>query len=431
MSGSGQSLLQSSLNNEIRFVMKTQKIAIVGAGTAGLASAVLLSRQGHQISLFERAAQLENVGAGVLLQPSGLAVFRHLDCFDAAMALGAPVTALQGQLANGSLLVDHHYRDLNTADFGLGMHRAALCEVLVAALPTQTIEWRLATAVLSLSEQPDGVLLDSQPAGGIKQTQQFDAVLIANGAKSQLRPQDWVLLDRPYPWGAIWSILPECERLDRQVLHQFYRGTHTMMGILPTGAVPSQPTQRLSSLFWSLPTTQLADWGQQPEQIAAWIQEIGQSWPQAAEWLAQVVTRPEQFMQAEYRDVILSRFGAGRLGILGDAAHAMSPQLGQGVNMALLDAWAIGRAVQQASTWDQVWPHYQHWRAPSIRFYQMMSRQLTPLYQSHRRDLGILRDIAFPWMYRLPWLRREMAKTISGFKMGALRELDGAVVEQR
>ena len=43
--------------------MKTQKIAIVGAGTAGLASAVLLSRQGHQISLFERAAQLENVGA--------------------------------------------------------------------------------------------------------------------------------------------------------------------------------------------------------------------------------------------------------------------------------------------------------------------------------------------------------------------------------
>lgn len=408
--------------------MKTQRIAIVGAGTAGLASAVLLSRQGHQITLFEQAIQLENVGAGVLLQPSGLAVFQHLGCFDAAMALGAPVTALQGQLADGNLLVDHHYRDLNSADFGLGMHRAALCEVLVGALPSQEIEWRLATAVLSVTEQADGMLVDYQPVAGVRQTQQFDAVLIANGAKSQLRPPEWVLLDRPYPWGAVWSILPACETLDRQVLHQFYRGAHTMMGILPTGIVSAQPTQQLSSLFWSLPTNQLASWAQTPEQIAIWIDGLGQFWPQAAEWLAQVVTHPEQFMHAQYRDVILSRFGAGRLGILGDAAHAMSPQLGQGVNMALLDAWAIGRAVQQASTWEQVWPHYQQWRAPSIGFYQTMSRQLTPLYQSNRRDLGILRDLAFPWMYRIPWLRREMAKTISGFKMGALRELDRSVL---
>lgn len=408
--------------------MKTQRIAIVGAGTAGLASAVLPSRQGHQITLFEQAAQLENVGAGILLQPSGLAVFRHLGCFDAAMALGAPVTALQGQLANGGLLVDHHYRDLNVDDFGLGMHRAALCEVLVGALPVRAIDWCLATTVLSVSEQADGVLLQYQQASGVPQTQHFDAVLIANGAKSQLRPQAWVLLDRPYPWGAIWSILPECETLDRQVLHQFYQGAHTMMGVLPTGAVPSQPTQCLSSLFWSIPTTQFTTWGQHPEQIAAWIQGVGQFWPQAAEWLAQVVTRPEQFMRAQYRDVILSHFGAGRLGVLGDAAHAMSPQLGQGVNMALLDAWAIGRAVQQAQDWDQVWPYYEQWRAPSIRFYQMMSRQLTPLYQSNRRDLGVLRDLAFPWMYRIPWLRREMAKTISGFKMGALRELDRSVL---
>lgn len=407
--------------------MKSQRIAIVGAGTAGLASAVLLSRQGHDITLFEQAAQLENVGAGVLLQPSGLAVFRHLGVLDAAMALGAPVRALQGQLADGSLLVDHHYQDLNATDFGLGMHRAALCDVLVNALPVRSIEWRLGHAVLRVTEQPDGVVLHCQQADGQTQTSQFDALLIANGAKSQLRPKAWVLLDRPYPWGAVWSILPECETLDRQVLHQFYHGAQTMMGVLPTGAVPSQPDQRLSSVFWSIPTAQFAAWGRQPAQIAAWIASVGQYWPDAAEWLAQVVTHPEQFMRAAYRDVILSRFGAGRLGVLGDAAHAMSPQLGQGVNMALLDAWAMGRAVQQAQHWDQVWPHYQQWRAPSIRFYQMMSRQLTPLYQSDRRGLGMLRDVAFPWMYRVPWLRREMAKTISGFKMGALREMDRTV----
>lgn len=408
--------------------MKAQRIAIIGAGTAGLASAVLLSGQGHEITLFEQAARLENVGAGLLLQPSGLLVLRHLGVLDHAVALGAPVHALQGQLADGRLLVDHHYRDLNVDDFGLGMHRAALCDVLVNALPQDRIHWRFAHTVHALTEQPDAVLLSVQHGDGHKQSVQFDAVLIANGAKSQLRPADWVLLNRPYPWGAMWSILPECVNLNRQVLHQFYHGAHTMMGILPTGTVPSEPKQQLSSVFWSIPTAQFATWGQTTQQIGEWIESVRQYWPQAAEWLGQVVSQPEQFMRAEYRDVILSRFGAGRLGVIGDAAHAMSPQLGQGANMALLDAWAVGHAVRQAQHWDQVWPMFQQWRAPSIRFYQMMSRQLTPLYQSNRRDLAALRDFAFPWMYRVPWLRREMAKTISGFKMGALREMDRAVI---
>ncbi|MEC7120430.1 MAG: NAD(P)/FAD-dependent oxidoreductase [Pseudomonadota bacterium] len=404
--------------------MKTQKIAVIGAGTAGLASALVLVKQGHAVTVFEQAAQLENVGAGVLLQPSGLAVFQYLGVLDAALALGARVDSLQGQLADGRLLVDHHYTDLMPMDFGLGMHRAALCDVLMQGLATQSIQWEFGASVQRVTTQATGASVQTLSLTGQMSQQNFDAVLIANGAKSKLRPAAWVHLDRPYPWGAVWAILPECEQLDRHVLHQFYHGTQTMMGILPTGAIPELPNQRLSSLFWSIPTAQFATWGQNTAQIADWIAAVAQHWPQAAAWLSDVVQSPTQFLRAEYRDVILSHFGEGRLGVLGDAAHAMSPQLGQGVNMALLDAWALGQAMRTARNWDQVWHTYHQLRVPSIRFYQMMSRQLTPLYQSDRRSLGVLRDMAFPWMYQVPWLRREMAKTISGFKMGALRELD-------
>ncbi|HRB57518.1 MAG TPA: FAD-dependent monooxygenase, partial [Acinetobacter johnsonii] len=56
--------------------------AIIGAGTAGLATAILLARQNIQVSILEKASELEPVGAGLLLQPSGLAVFEHLGLLD-------------------------------------------------------------------------------------------------------------------------------------------------------------------------------------------------------------------------------------------------------------------------------------------------------------------------------------------------------------
>ena len=80
--------------------MKTPHFAIIGAGTARLATAIFLARQSHQVTLFEQVDELAPVGAGLLLQPSGLAVFEHLGVLDEALKLGAKVTGLEGQLAN-------------------------------------------------------------------------------------------------------------------------------------------------------------------------------------------------------------------------------------------------------------------------------------------------------------------------------------------
>ena len=109
---------------------KIPKFAIVGAGTAGLAAAILLAQQNIQVTIFEKVSELKPVGAGLLLQPSGLAVFEHLDVLDDAVKLGAMVTGLEGQLANGFKLVDSHYAQANPDFYGLGIHRASLCHVL-------------------------------------------------------------------------------------------------------------------------------------------------------------------------------------------------------------------------------------------------------------------------------------------------------------
>ena len=101
-------------------------IAIIGAGTAGLATAIVLARQGIQIAIFESVSELAPVGAGLLLQPAGLAVFAHLGVLESALTLGAVVTGLEGQLPNGHLLVNSHYREAGQGQYGLGIHRATL-----------------------------------------------------------------------------------------------------------------------------------------------------------------------------------------------------------------------------------------------------------------------------------------------------------------
>ncbi|MNU48354.1 3-hydroxybenzoate 6-hydroxylase 1 [compost metagenome] len=419
--------------------MKTPHFAIIGAGTAGLATAILLAREGNNVTIFEQVDELSPVGAGLLLQPAGLAVFEHLGVLDEALTLGAKVTGLEGQLPDKRLLVNSHYHEASTNLYGLGIHRSTLCHVLTQKLSQYSshITWRMNHTIERLEEHPNEIRVF-----GFNHNQKFDdcfdAVLIANGARSQLRPKAWVKVDQAYPWGAAWSIVPECLALNPQILHQFYDRSKIMMGILPTGAIPSAPEQRLASVFWSLPTAQLPTFLKDEQSKQTWLNQVSERWPDVAEWLKQILYNNQiqpKWLSAQYRDVVMTQFGQGRIGVIGDAAHAMSPQLGQGANMALLDAWAFSQSLQLAQKnqnidWSLLWQHYHQHRRSSTQFYQFLSRLLTPLYQSDHWWAGGLRDLIFPWMYQIPYFQKEMAITVSGLKTGPFKQLDYQKIAQ-
>jgi FAD-dependent urate hydroxylase len=384
------------------------RIAVVGYGTAGQALAVALSREGHRIEVFERVPVPGPVGAGFLLQPTGLSVLWELGLLDAALEYGAVVRRLYGETTAARAVMDMRYRELHPALFGLGLQRGALFEMLDAAW-TQDRRIHCGREIVHVDHER-GLLRDDHG----DEYGPFDLIVVADGSASTLRAQiGEVVFDRPYPWGAQWCLVPAGAWPWPDELRQRYRHARRMIGMLPVGTRPGDPTPRLS-FFWSLPAIELPDAGRDG---VRWRQEVADIWPEALERLSDTAI-PEGLAQARYRDTVVRRWHRGRAVLVGDAAHAMSPQLGQGVNMALADALALRDALRAATTLPEALDVYQRARRRHLGIYHFWSRWLTPLFQSDHDRIAALRDLLFHPLSRVPGGRGQSLRVLTGTRSG-------------
>ena len=389
--------------------MQSQHIAIIGYGTAGQAAALLLARDGHRVEVFERAPALGPVGAGFLLQPTGLQVLWELGLLQDVMAHGRRVNRLYGETPCGRAVMDMRYAGLDARLFGLGMQRGALFSLLSEAW-TEHGEVHRGHAIEDVSD--DTRRLRDQHG---RWHGPFDLVIAADGSASKLRGATGaVKREAVYPWGALWRLVPQGDWAWGDELRQRYVAARKMIGLLPVGTRPGDDTPRLS-FFWSLPVADFEAW--RTRGLPAWRDEVAQLWPDADARLADTV-EPDQLARASYRDVTLRQWHRERLVVLGDAAHGMSPQLGQGVNMALMDALALRDALRMQDQIPAALGAYQHERQAHVGVYQFWSRWLTPIFQSDLDWVARARDIAFLPAGRLPGGRGHMLRVLSGTQHG-------------
>ena len=377
-------------------------IAVVGCGVAGQAAATLLAERGHRVTIYERFTEPQPVGAGLLLQPTGLAVLRELGLADAAIAGGARVVGLEARTDRGRSILDLRYADLHPLAHGVGIHRAILFDLLHGRLLKSPA--KLVTGVEIVDVDKTQLVEESGARHG-----PFDLIVAADGSHSGLRARLLPHVRAPlYHWGCMWSTVPDPAGIGAAgLLRQRVRGTKLMMGLLPVG-------RNEVTMYWSLPIRALGR--SKTIDLAAWRRTATALWPEAGAIIDRAAAG--DFARATYRHVALSHWNAGPVLFIGDAAHGTSPQLGQGANLGLMDAWTLAKTLDDAPDLLSAFIHFERRRDPSVRYYRRASHLLTPFFQSRLAPLGWLRDAFMGPAHHVPGLRSMMGSTLAGTRRG-------------
>ena len=336
---------------------------------------MLLHRDGHRVTLFERFESPRPLGSGLLIQPTGQTVLRALGLERELLTRGARVARLIGH-AGDRCVLDVRYAALKRGGAGIGVHRATLFAILHDAVRAEGIAVEAGRAITGCA---DGRL---HFADGMR-TGPFDLIVDAMGSRSPLVPAT-----SPLAFGALWADLDWTGDFIPDALQQRYRRASVMAGVLPIGT-PAHATGPRAALFWSLRRDRLADW--RAAGLAAWKAEILALWPTTAPLLDQIAD-PEQLTFAHYAHRTLRHPVEPGVIHIGDAWHSTSPQLGQGANMALLDAYALALGLRRCRTLSGALAETVRLRRDQIQLYQLLSRLLTPVYQSDGAAIPWLRD---------------------------------------
>lgn len=381
------------------------RIAVAGGGIAGTAVSKLLADRGHDVTIFEQATECKPVGAGILLQPSGQIVLQQLGILDSIIAESAQLDGLSARQTSGRILVRLKYEWLDPNLFGLGVHRGKLYQALLELCLRAGVQVHTNFRVVATGVDARGLSWITSARN--ETTGDFDFVVAADGSRSAIRENSALkstVID--YDHAALWMTGP-CD-YQPKTLVQVVRGTQALVGLLPIG-------KGESSFFWGLPgdgydslvSRSLDDWKRDVREIC----------PQADSLLS-CVGKFSDLTFARYRHVTMSSWHTEHVLFIGDAAHATSPHLGQGVNLALEDASCFAHALDVSQDFLTACGVFTRTRKAKLRYYQQLTRLLSPFFQSHGVLRGRLRDTFLPLFPHTPLVRREMIRSLCGIKKG-------------
>ncbi len=374
---------------------------------AGSTLACLLADRGFDVVVLEQEDDPRPVGAGIWLQHMGQQVLDRLGLLGALRAQSREVSRVDIRTSSGRQLVDASYADVPGSVPALGVHRGTLFSLLLSEVRRRGIPLELGVPATGVRPVPGGLAVET-PSGDHGT---YDLVVGCDGSQSRIRrSMNVATRDHAYDYGALWAIVDDPDELCADELYQCVRGTRHYLGVLPTGL-------GRVSLFWS-------------ERGAAMDGVVGRglpAWRDAARPLAgpmsPLLDRVDHLLPASYRDVVVRtpyriaspRDGrAGAAVLVGDAAHAMSPQLGTGTSLALADAWTLHHSLATHPTVAAALAAYAEARAAHVRWYQWWTRLLMPVFQSGLTPLAWPRDLLAPYVMKVPAVRSQVVSTLTG-----------------
>jgi salicylate hydroxylase len=368
------------------------RINIIGAGIGGLTAALALQRRGFRPRVYERAAMVREIGAGVIIWANARRALRDLEIDAALAAISSDLRSsylcnyATGKIVNirwGEPLVEKH---------GMGnlqVHRADLHGLLLKAVLANDAEAvHPSHEFVRLDQDEDGVTVAFAHGASIR----GDVVIGADGNASAVRshvfPGEMPIFNGQVSFRALipWHLLPPsiAERKyamypgpQRLLLHYPLRGGQ-IMNLIGIGRAASWEEEG-----WAIPAVN--------EEFVAPYTDF------APEIITMIRAIPEgALFKWGLRDrEPLASWTQGRVTMLGDAAHPMTPFLGQGACIAIEDALVLGRAFAVAGSIEEALARYEAARKPRGTTVQLLSREQGRNLQASREgqaapDRGLL-----------------------------------------
>jgi len=313
--------------------MTQAEVIIVGGGIGGLAAAIALRQRGVEAVVLEQSAELREIGAGLLLAPNACAVLDRLGALDSLTAHSVPVNRWELRNWRGGLL--SALTIPRPGESSLSTRRSDLQSALMRCLPADTVA--LGCAVRSATLLPDGVRLD------LADGRQMAAkrVIAADGAHSQVRASLWPDREPRYcgyiGWRGLVDHVPRGWESGR-VSESWGHGRR--FGIAPVG--DGRTYWYASANVSEVHCHQRVSVSQLRRDFADWhepVTGILNAMPENS-LLQHPISdrRPAWHWQIDEK-----------IALIGDAAHPLTPNLGQGASMALEDAWELAARWNRAT----------------------------------------------------------------------------------
>lgn len=344
--------------------LKNLDVAIIGAGYAGAATAKALSNLGANVTVYEQASQIGEVGAGIGLRPSSMARFRDWGILDRITAVSSASDYFEILTGEGHPIMKEAWPEIDT--FGLTthlIHRRDFIDALVGALPEGMV--RLGHKLEAIDDSGDRPTLSF--ANGATAT--ADLVIGADGIRSVVR--SLLFSDAPPVFAGEHAYRAVIDVEDAHGLAvddnlRMYIGHGTKVYFLPLrhrGQVSFDVTVLNPDSTWAPVITK--------EQLVQTVQGFDER--------IVAVTRELDMDQVNVRAVYdidpIENWHTDHVVLVGDAAHSMCHHQGQGANSAILDAGAIADALAAASSVPEALAAYQALRKPVTDELQRISRQ--------------------------------------------------------
>lgn len=314
-----------------------RRVAIAGGGIGGLTLAIALRRRGVEATVYERARELRPVGAGITVQANAMAALRILGLDEAVAA--------QGAIAGESAILDSAGRRLQAVDMDLlrrelgapvvCIHRARLHQVLLDACGAEAV--RTGREVIDFEERGERAFVRFSDGSA----EEADLVVGADGLHSAVRAK--LLGDRPLRYSGYTSWRGVCrdpEHASISLTSESW-GAGARIGIVPIGH---------GEIYWfataNAPAGQQDPPGRARESLLARFSGWHDPIPRIIERTAEA-----DILRTDIHDRRpVKRWSKGRVVLLGDAAHPMTPNLGQGGCQAIEDAVVLAEVLTSCAS---------------------------------------------------------------------------------